>query len=519
MKKFYITTPIYYVNDKPHLGHTYTTVTADVLARYHRLIGEEVFFLTGTDEHGAKIEATAQKAGLSARQFVNEIAASYQLAWDELDISHNRFIRTTEEAHIKAVQQALQFMYDKGDVYKGEYSGLYCPGCEQYKSERDLVNGQCPDHQIVPEKMTEQCYLFRLSKYQAELLKLIKTDKLKILPAVRKNEIINFYQNEGLQDISFSRQYISWGIPLPWDKSQTTYVWADAFLNYLTGLGWNGEIPLNPPSEKGENFSPFSKVRAREGFLTFWPPDVQLIGKDILRVHATIWPAMLLSLGLPLPKLLFVHGFFLIDGQKMSKSLGNVIAPRDLVKRYGADATKYLLLSATPFGQDGDISWQKFDEKYNADLANGLGNLVARVLTMTEKKLAGKLPKINKIMPKELEIKNQYQKLMVDLKLDQALTTIIDFGKDLDNYIEKNKVYKLEGAEAKKHLSILLEALRLLAWYLIPFLPETADRIFTQLGLEPTKEKERSFAKAFLWGGLKEETKIQKGEILFPRVK
>lgn len=499
MKKFYITTPIYYVNDKPHLGHTYTTVAADVLARFHRLKGKQTFFLTGTDEHGAKIEATAKKAGISAKKFVDEIAANYQLAWDELDISNDRFVRTTEEPHIRAVQQALQYIYKKGDVYKGEYSGLYCQGCEQYKSERDLIHGKCPDHQVAPVKMTEECYLFKLSKYQAKLLKLIKADKLKILPAKRKNEVINFYQKEGLSDISFSRKNVSWGIPLPWDKTQTTYVWADAFLNYLTGLGWNGEV---------KNLK-----------LDFWPPEVQLMSKDIMRVHATIWPAMLLSLGLPLPKALFVHGFFLIDGQKMSKSLGNAIAPSDLVKRYGVDGTRYLLLSAAPFGHDGDVSWQKFDEKYNADLANGLGNLVARVLTMNEKKLAGKIPEITKAMPKELEIKSQYQKLMADLKIDQALATVVDFSKHLDNYIEKNKVYKLAGTEAEKHLYILLEALRFLAWYLIPFLPETADKIFSGLGLEPAEEKEKSFDAAFCWGGLPKGLKIQKGEILFPRIK
>ena len=370
MGKFYITTPIYYVNDKPHIGHTYTTVAADVLARYHRMIGDTTFFATGTDEHGAKIAQKAKASGKEPAEYADEIAAQFKMAWDEMNISNDGFLRTTDKAHKKAVQNALQYMYDKGDIVKDKYEGLYCVGCEQFKNEKDLIDGKCPDHQTVPEQMCEETYVFKMSKYADQLLKMIESDELKIRPQARKNEIISFYK-EGLKDISFSRKNVKWGIPLPWDKTHTAYVWSDAFLNYLTILDWDGFGATLPPPYEGGG------ARRAEGVEMF-PPNVQLMSKDILRVHATIWPAMLLSLDLPVQKSMFVHGFFLIDGQKMSKSIGNVIAPADLVKRYGVDATRYLLMSATTFGHDGDISWEKFDEKFNADLDNGLGKLVAR---------------------------------------------------------------------------------------------------------------------------------------------
>ncbi|MDP2736832.1 MAG: class I tRNA ligase family protein, partial [bacterium] len=306
MKKFYITTPVYYVNDVPHIGHTYTTVAADVLARYHRALGEETFFLTGTDEHGAKIEAKAEEMKLEPKQYADKIAAAFKKAWQELNISNDGFLRTTDPAHMKAVQKALQYMYDKGDIYLGKYEGLYCRGCEQYKNERDLINGECPDHKVAPEKMSEECYNFKLSKYQDELLEKIKKDEFLILPANRKNEIVSFYEKEGLEDISFSRKNVNWGIPIPWDTSHTVYVWADAFLNYLTGLSWNGEAGSAPFNKGGK------------GDLKFWPASVQLMSKDILRVHTTIWAAMLLSLKLPLPEKIFVHGYFQINAQKMS---------------------------------------------------------------------------------------------------------------------------------------------------------------------------------------------------------
>ncbi|MEA2088985.1 MAG: methionine--tRNA ligase [Patescibacteria group bacterium] len=516
--KFYVTTPIFYINAKPHIGHAYTTIAADVLARYHKIIGDKTFFLTGVDEHGASIEKKAKKANLDPKKFADKISAEFQLTWDELDISNDFFIRTTEAKHKKTVQNALQYLYDNGDIYLGKYEGLYCKGCEQYKSEKDLIDGKCPDHQKNPEKISEECYMFKMSAYQDKLLELIKTDKLKIRPIERKNEILNFYK-DGLKDISFSRKNVKWGIQLPWDKSQTVYVWADAFLNYLTGLGWDGNLKKIPE---------------------MWPADIHLMSKDILRVHSTIWLAMLLALDLPLPKQLFIHGYFLIDGQKMSKSIGNVIAPKDLVKKYGVDGTRYLLMSATPFGHDGDVGLKKFDEKYNADLANGLGNLVARSITLVEKMqdVGIKMQNINKklqitnsksqINPK-LQISNykidkswkNYMDSLKNLQIDKAIDTFKSEIKILDNYITSTKPWEMiknKDEQVKVIMYFILEKLRHIAWMLLPFMPDTAEKIWESLGLDITEEKEKKFSKATKWGGLNPKTKIKKSKPLFPRI-
>ncbi len=511
--KFYVTTPIYYVNDVPHAGSAYTTIAADVLARYHKMIGDKTFFLTGTDEHGAKVEEKAKEAGVGPKQFVDEVAAKFQLAWDELNISHDNFLRTTDPAHIKAAQKALQFMYDQGDIYKGKYEGLYCRGCEQYKSEKDLIDGKCPDHGTVPEKMSEECYMFKMSKYQKELLDRIKNDEFKIRPEEKKNEIISFYEKEGLNDIAFSRQNVKWGIPLPWDPDQTVYVWGDAFLNYLTGLDWDGSAGKQPE---------------------FWPPDVQLMSKDIMRVHTTIWPAMVLSLELPLPEQIFVHGFFLVDGQKMSKSQGNVIKPEEMVKKYGVDACRYLLMDTTPFGHDGDISWSKFDENYNADLANGIGNLVARSVTLVEKMQNEKIELQKKVWR---DIKLSDNSYIVDigevwnlykhhLECEEmnffiVLTIIRGEVRNLDLYISSAKPWELIKNKDEKVGVIMyniLERLRHIAWMIWPFMPETAEKIWQQLGLEPSKEMKKDFKEAVKWGGLPVDTKVKKGESLFPRI-
>ncbi|KKQ62040.1 MAG: Methionine-tRNA ligase [Parcubacteria group bacterium GW2011_GWE2_38_18] len=470
--KFYITTPIYYVNAQPHLGHTYTTVAADVLARFHRMIGQETFFLTGTDEHGAKIAEKAAEAGVEPQKFVDEVANSFQIAWKELNISNDRFIRTTEADHKKAVQRAMEVMYAKGDIYKAKYEGLYCQGCEQFKNEKDLVDGKCPDHKTVPQWMSEEAYMFKLSKYQDELLKKIQDDELMILPVEKKNEVLSFFNQQGLKDIAFSREKVKWGIPVPWDKDHTIYVWADAFLNYLTGLGWKGE----------------------EGELPkFWPADVQLIGKDILRVHATIWPAMLLSLGLPVQKQLFTHGFFLSEGQKMSKSLGNVIAPEDLVNKYGVDGTRYLLMSATTFGNDGDITWKYLDEKYNADLANGLGNLVARVSNLLEKNNIQLELKINS----DSELYNAFLEKMNAISIDEALKTIWKKITESDEWLSEHKPWKMEGKEEiKKVLAPVAQNILNIGYLLEPFMPMVAGKIIKQFS----------------------QSQISKGESLFPRI-
>ena len=509
--KFYVTTPIYYVNAQPHLGHTYTTIAADVLARYHRMIGDKTFFLTGTDEHGAKIEEKAGEAGMEPQQFADAIAAKFMLAWEELNISNDSFIRTTYPAHKKAVQVAMQRMYDNGDIYKSKYEGLYCVGCEQFKNEKDLIDGKCPDHKIEPIWMSEEAYMFKLSKYQEPLLEKIKNDELKIRPIERKNEMISFFGQVGLNDVAFSRTKVKWGIPVPWDESHTIYVWADAFLNYLTGLGWQGEADEE---------------------LEFWPAEVQLIGKDILRVHTTIWPAMLLSLGLPVQKQLFTHGFFLSDGQKMSKSIGNVIAPEDLVKKYGVDGTRYLLMTATTFGNDGDITWKFLDEKYNADLANGLGNLVSRVITMAINGYESKIPaysvsdleqenkkQLMKFVKNEME---NYVNAMGEISIDKALSSAVRIISYLDKDITDLapwKVLKNNGDDKllmKNSFYSWLEAIRLIAWMIWPFMPEIADKIWESLGLE--NEKDNNFKKAIEWGRLEPGTQIKKPESLFPRI-
>lgn len=506
MKKFYITTPIYYVNDVPHIGHTYTTLAADCLARWHRLRGEATFFLTGTDEHGAKIKEKAGEREIEPQQYADEISAKFKEAWQELNISNDNFLRTTDPSHMQAVQKALQFMYDKGDIYLGKYEGLYCRGCEQYKGEHDLVDGKCPDHKIAPEKMSEECYSFRLSKYQDKLLELIKKDKLKILPLERKNEIVSFYEKEGLEDISFSRKNINWGIPIPWDKSHTVYVWADAFLNYLTGLGWNGpSTPLtrgidSPPPSKGElegvnsisTKPPFAPL-VRGVKTDFWPADVQLMSKDILRVHTTIWPAMLLSLGLKLPEVIFVHGYFLTNGQKMSKSLGNAIAPGDLIVKYGVDATRYLIMDATVFGHDGDISFEKFDEKYNADLANGLGNLVARVSNLIEKNGL----ELNLKPGSDKKIIKAYEQKMQAFKFDEALKLLWEKLRDGDEVLSDKKPWKLENKkEIEKVLKPIAQDILNVANLLKPFMPTVSEKIIKQFS----------------------DKNIKKGESLFPRI-
>lgn len=485
-EKFLVTTPIYYVNSQPHLGHSYTTITADVLARYYRLQNKEVFFLTGTDEHGAKIEKVAQEANKSPQQLCNENSRLFKKAWQNLNISYDNFIRTTNSNHIKSVQRVLQILYDKKFVYKGTYKGFYCLGCEQYKTKSDLINGKCPDHQVEPEIIKEENYLFRLSQFEDFLRKKIMSNEFEIKPEERKREALGFLK-KGLQDISISRQKIKWGIPLPFDKKHTTFVWVDAFLNYLTGLNWNGD-PKNLPK--------------------FWSPDLQLMAKDVLRVHSTIWPALLLALEIPLPKKLFVHGYFTINGQKMSKSLGNVIRPGELVEKFGVDATRYLLLSACSFGKDGDISWEKLLEKYNTDLVSGLGNLVARIITLAVKtknrelriKFKDRNLKIKKVIKSSWQ---NYKKFLDLCELDKALREIQELISFCDRYIEKKKPWE----KSKNRLLVINDLLIILnniTQMLQPFLPETSEKIFKQLGLRLNSQE---------W-----YFKIRKDKILFPRI-
>jgi methionyl-tRNA synthetase len=450
MSKFYVTTPIYYVNDRPHIGHAYTTCAADVLSRWHKQKGNKTFFLTGTDEHGAKIAQAASLARKSEQEFVEEKAQAFQKAWQKLNIDYDNFLRTTDPNHISAVEKTLQKLYDRNFIYKGEYEGLYCVACEQYKTREDLIDGKCAEHNTEPILMKEESYFFKLSQFGEILEKKISSGDFRIEPEQRKNEVLSFLK-KGLKDISISRKNVKWGIPLPFDRGYTAYVWVDAFLNYLTGLGWQGKDDSYPE---------------------MWPPDVQLMSKDILRVHATIWPGILLAFGFPLPKKIFVHGYFTIAGQKMSKSLGNVIWPEDLVEKFGTDGTRYLLMSSLSFGQDGDISWDKLKEKYNGDLANNLGNLVSRVIKLNEniKAKAGK--KKQKI--------NNLDKLFGEIKLKEILDEIwkqIDWA---NKYIEEKKLWELvknDPREAEKALAELLSLISEISRILSPFMPESSARI------------------------------------------
>jgi len=467
MKKYFITTPVYYVNDKPHIGHAYTSVAADVLARFHKLQGDDVFFLMGTDEHGLKIQKKAEEAGKDPQKFVDEISAGFKELWEKLDIKYDAFIRTTDEKHKTAVQKVLQTLFDKGAIYKGEYAGLYCVGCEQFKSESDLVNGRCPDHDTDCEIVKEESYLLKMETLQEELIEKIENDEFKIRPEKYKKEILSFLTKEKLKDVSISRKNVKWGIPLPFDAEHTTYVWFDAFLSYLTGLDWNGEfLRLN------------LKNKDLALKMDFWPADVQLIGKDILRVHATIWPIMLLHLGIELPKLLFTHGHLLSGGRKMSKTIGNVIGVDEMLEKFGVDGTRYLLMSAGTFGEDVDVTMERLMEKYNADLANGLGNLLSRVLRLAQNFQFQSPPKADQ--PRAEISNDSIFKNIENFEFEKSLEKIWNMVREDDKFVEENKPWELVKVNEDKFKEVmkkLISDLYLISELLVPFMPDTAGKI------------------------------------------
>jgi methionyl-tRNA synthetase len=468
-KKFYVTTPIYYVNDVPHVGHAYTTIAADVLARYHRLLGKDVFFLAGTDEHGAKVAEAAKEAGKKPKVFCDQVVSRFIDTWKKLNISNDYFIRTTDSRHEKIVQELLQKAYGNSHIYKGTYEGLYCVGCEKFLTETDLADGRCPLHpNREPVKQREKNYFFKLSAFKDKLIEAIedKNDKnhYEILPEERKNEILGKLK-QGLDDISISRAAVGWGIPIPWDKKQTIYVWVDALLNYYTA-------------------TQFLKDKSK-----FWPAELHLIGKDILWFHTVIWQAFLLAAALPLPKQVFAHGFFTINGKKMSKSLGNVISPDYLIKKFGVDGARYLMLSACPFGSDGDISLEKFKIQYNADLANGLGNLVARIAKLCEKSDF----KFKKFDGSNHRTHKKFYQLMMTYRFDQALKFIWDKISVLDHFIDTTKPWKLKEKKLKDTLDTLVVKIREIAILLYPFLPETAEKIEKQFAGPKIKSEKPLF--------------------------
>jgi len=474
MEKFYVTTPIYYVNDKPHIGSAYPTIAADVLARFYRLRGVPTHFLTGTAEHGTKIQQSAAKAGQEVEKFADEMSARFSLAWDILDIAPDDFIRTTEKRHAHAVLKFFEKLQASGKIYEGEYEGLYCVGHEAFLSKDDLdPAGKCPDHGTKPELVKEKNWFFRLSAYADLLKEKITSGELAITPASRKNEILSFI-NQGLEDITISRQHVKWALPLPWDKSQTIYVWLDELFNYCSALGY-------PDGEK---------------FKQFWPADLHIAGKDIIKFHCIIWPALLEAGGLPWPKKIFAHGFFTMDGQKISKTLGNVIDPVELAQKYGQDAVRYFLLREIPFGQDGDFSVKKLAARYEGDLANGLGNLFSRLTTLIATKLDGNLPDVVK-NPRNL---SDIDKLVADLKFHEALSRIWEEIAWANKYIDETKLW--EQAEKNPQLfgeviSSLAALLGDIAMNLAPFMPDSAEKIRSALAAD----------------------KIAKAEPLFPRLK
>jgi len=514
---FYLTTPIYYVNAWPHIGHAYTTLAADAIARWRRLQGDEVFFLTGTDEHGAKIAEAAQLAGQSPKLFCDKIAGQFQKIWKDLNISHTHFIRTTNKSHQAGAQYFLKLLKTKGDLYENDYQGLYCTPCENFITNKELTDkGFCSYHQKKPLSITEKNWFFKLSKYLKKVKKLIETNQLQIEPLSRKKEVLGFFK-QGLTDFSVSRPSVAWGVPLPWDKMQTIYVWVDALLNYLTVFLSEDKV-----------YKTHLQLLAGPRFKKFWPPDLHLMAKEIIKFHAIYWPAILLSLNLPLPKKIFAHGFFSINGKKMSKSLGNVINPTEMIAKFGLDATRYLLLSQFVFGNDGDIKEANFVDKYNSDLANGIGNLTARVITMAEKYFNSQVPQIqpskssNKKNPEQIiaQVWQDYKIAFNNLALDQCLKIIIDFAQKLDQYIQKTEPYKLikqDRQETANVLYNLLEYLRHIAWQITPFMQNTANKIFEQLGILAS-EPGKSLSEAQKWGGLKSGQKIGKKEILFQRL-
>lgn len=503
-EKYYITTPIYYPSANFHIGHCYTTIIADSIARYQRLKEKDVFFLTGTDEHGQKIENKAKEKGVTPKEYVDEIVENAKDLWKSLGISYDKFIRTTDEYHEKAVQKIFDKLYEQGDIYLDKYKGLYCTPCESFWTETQLVDGKCPDCGREVSLVEEESYFFRLSKYQKRIEELYKTNPEFIKPESRKNEMINNFLKPGLDDLCVSRTTFSWGIPVSFNPKHVIYVWIDALTNYITALGY-----------LSDDDSLFKK---------YWPADLHLVGKEIVRFHAIIWPALLMALDLPLPKQVFGHGWLKIDGGKISKSLGNYKDPREYIDKYGVDAVRYYALREVSFGSDGNFSEEALIARTNADLANTLGNLLNRTIAMTNKYFDGVISnsKVNEEIDKELinkasNLKSVVDKNMEKLYISDALEEIFNFLRECNKYIDDTTPWVLAKEEKQERLQTvlynLLESIRISSVLLTPFMPTTTEKIFTQLNTNlNTYDTLNEF------GALENNHKLGQIEVLFKRI-
>ncbi len=505
-KKYYITTAIAYTSRKPHIGNSYEIVMTDAIARYKRMQGYDVFFLTGTDEHGQKIEEYAKQSGVTPKEYVDKVAGEIKETCDLLNTTYDHFIRTTDDYHEKAVQKIFKKLYEQGDIYKGCYEGMYCTPCESFWTESQLVDGKCPDCGREVKKAKEEAYFFRMSKYQKQLEKYIEDNPDFIFPEQRKNEMVNNFIKPGLQDLCVSRTSFKWGIPVDFDPDHVVYVWIDALSNYITALGYS-------PDGSGDNYK------------KYWPADVHIIGKDILRFHTIYWPIMLMALGEPLPKQVFAHPWLLFGSDKMSKSRGNVIYAEDLVKLIGVDAVRYYLLSEMPYVSDGSITYETVFERYNSDLANTLGNLVNRTVAMSNKYFDGQVMAPTAQEPLDEQLKDaalaaveNVDKLLSKYRVSDALEAILSLARRSNKYIDETAPWVLAKDEDKKErlgtvLYNLLESIRFIAILVSPFMPETAEKIFKQINTQVT-----SYDSLKEFGGLKAGEKVGTAEPLFSRL-
>ena len=506
-KTYYVTTPIYFANDNLHIGHTYTTVAADTISRYKKMRGYDVKFLTGTDEHGQKIERKAKESGLSPQEYVDKVVVGIKELWKLMNIDYDIFIRTTDEKHQACVQKIFTKLYEKGDIYKSKYEGLYCTPCETFFTERQLVDGKCPDCGRDVEKVEEESYFFRLSKYQDRLIKLLEDNPEFIMPAARRNEMINNFLKPGLEDLCVSRTSFKWGIPVQFDKDHIVYVWMDALTNYISALGYLS----------GDD-SDYQK---------YWPADVHLMAKEIVRFHTIIWPAMLMALDLPLPKQIYGHGWLVFDGGKMSKSKGNVVDPKVLAGRYGVDAIRYFLLREMSFGQDGNFSNEALLQRINSDLANDLGNLLSRTSGMINKYFDGALPDKqtgNEFDHQVIELAGNValkaEELLEKFNFSDTLTEIWNLVRRTNKYVDETAPWILaKDPDKKKELAgalyTLAESLRIISILISPFMPSVPLEIQRQLGINDKEILTWDSAKSF--GLLPKAVKVEKGEIIFPR--